>query len=115
MKLLGIVWSNLFRKKTRTTLTLLSVVIAFLLFLLLQAISEAFSGGVNLVGVDRLNTSPKYSILDSLPVSQKQQILAIEGVSAVTQQNWFGGAVSGSEEFLSQVSGRAARVFRYLR
>lgn len=101
MKFFGIIWSNLFRKKTRTVLTLLSVVVAFLLFLLLQAVSEAFSGGagVNVVGVDRLVTSPKYSITDSLPVSQKQQILAMEGVEAVTQQHWFGGVYQDPKNF----------------
>lgn len=99
MKLFGIVWSNLFRKKTRTVLTLLSVVVAFMLFLLLQAISDAFSSGVSLVGVDRLITSPKYSIVDSLPVSQKQQILALDGVDAVTQQQWFGGQYQDPQNF----------------
>lgn len=100
MGLLGMVWANLFRKKTRTILTLLSVVVAFLLFLLLQAISQAFSsGGVNLVGVDRLVTSPKYSIVDNLPISQKQQIRAIDGVAAVTQQHWFGGQYQDPKNF----------------
>ena len=99
MKFFGIVWSNLFRRKTRTVLTLLSVVVAFLLFLLLRAISEAFAGGVSLVGVDRLITSPKYSIVDDLPLNQKQQILAIEGVEAVTQQQWFGGQYQDPKNF----------------
>jgi putative ABC transport system permease protein len=99
VKLLGIVWSNLFRKKTRTVLTLLSIVVAFMLFLLLQAISDAFTAGVNLVGVNRLITSPKYSIVDSLPVSQKQQILSVEGVDAVTQQQWFGGQYQDPQNF----------------
>lgn len=99
MKLFGIIWSNLFRKKTRTVLTLLSVIVAFMLFLLLQAISDAFTAGVNLVGVDRLITSPKYSIVDSLPVSQKQQILSLPGVDAVTQQQWFGGQYQNPQNF----------------
>ena len=99
MKYLTIVWSNLFRRKTRTVLTLLSVVVAFLLFLLLRAISEAFTGGVSLVGVDRLITSPKYSIVDDLPLSQKQQIKGIEGIAAVTQQQWFGGQYQDPKNF----------------
>jgi len=99
VKFFSIVWSNLFRKKTRTVLTLLSVVVAFMLFLLLQAISDAFTAGINLVGVDRLITSPKYSIIDSLPVSQKQQILSVEGVDAVTQQQWFGGQYQDPQNF----------------
>ena len=31
MNLLSLMWANLFRKRTRTTLTLLSVMVAFLL------------------------------------------------------------------------------------
>lgn len=100
MNLFGLMWANMFRKRTRTVLTILSVVIAFLLFMLLQAIAESFSsGGVNVVGVDRLITSPKYSIVDSLPISQKQQILALEGVEAVTQQQWFGGVYQDPKNF----------------
>ena len=100
MTLIGLMWANLFRKRTRTILTLLSVTVAFLLFMLLQAVSAAFDGGgVNVVGVDRLISSPKYSIVDSLPISQKQQILAVEGVSAVTQQQWFGGVYQDPKNF----------------
>ena len=57
MSTFGLIWANLFRKRTRTTLTLLSLVIAFLLFVLLRAITAAFAGGVSLSGMDRL--SPK--------------------------------------------------------
>jgi len=100
MSLFGLMWANLFRKRTRTVLTLLSVTVAFLLFMLLQAVSAAFDGGgVNVVGVDRLISSPKYSIVDSLPISQKQQLLAVEGVSAVTQQQWFGGVYQDPKNF----------------
>ncbi len=100
MSLLGLLWANMFRKRTRTVLTLLSVTIAFLLFMLLQAIADAFSqGGVSVVGVDRLVTSPKYSIVDSLPISQKQQILGVDGVEAVTQQQWFGGVYQDPKNF----------------
>ena len=99
MKLFGLMWSNLFRKRTRTILTMLSVAIAFLLFMLLRTVAGAFETGGNLVGVDRLIASPKYSIVDSLPISQKQQILAIEGVAAVTQQQWFGGIYQDPKNF----------------
>ena len=99
MSYLSLLWANLFRKKTRTVLTLLSVMIAFVLFVLLQAVGEAFTGGVRIVGVDRLNISPKYSIVDELPLSQKQQVAAIEGVDLVTQQSWFGGVYQDPKNF----------------
>ena len=99
MKLLGLMWSNLFRKRTRTVLTMLSVAIAFLLFMLLRTVAGAFATGGNLVGVDRLITSPKYSIVDSLPINQKQQILSVDGVAAATQQQWFGGVYQDPKNF----------------
>ena len=91
MSLLGLMWSNLFRRKVRTTLTLLSVMIAFLLFSLLQAVSTAFEGGAQVDGADRLVVGSKYSQIESLPMSQRQQILALDGVEAITHTTWFGG------------------------
>lgn len=93
MSIFGLMWASLFRKRTRTLLTLLSLIVAFLLFMLLQAISNAFStsGSFNLVGIDRLVVLPKYSIIDSLPINQQQQMLNLEGVAAVTHAGWFGG------------------------
>ena len=43
MKYLHLVWASLFRKKTRTVLTMLSIFSAFLLFGLLSAVSALFS------------------------------------------------------------------------
>lgn len=101
MKLLGLMWSNLFRKPTRTTLTLLSVMIAFLLFTLLQSIAGAFEGGVEVAGADRLMTSAKYSQIESLPYNQRQQILAVDGVEAITHTSWFGGVYQDPKNFFA--------------
>ena len=45
MKFIHLVWSNLMRKKLRTSLTLLSIVVAFILFGFLAAIQQALVGG----------------------------------------------------------------------
>jgi len=37
---LSLIWANLFRRRIRTLLTLLSVIVAFLLFGLLRTISD---------------------------------------------------------------------------
>jgi len=42
MKFIPLIWAMLWRKKMRTSLTLLSIVIAFLLFGMLQGINAAF-------------------------------------------------------------------------
>ena len=102
MSWFSLLWANLFRKRTRTTLTLLSLVVAFLLFVLLRSIAAAFSGGIAVAGVDRLVVSPKYSITDNLPISQLQQIGAVDGVDAVTHQNWFGGQYQDPGNFFAK-------------
>lgn len=99
MSMFSLVWSNLFRRKVRTFLTLFSVMIAFLLFALLRTVAGSLEGGVDLAGVDRLNVSPKYSIIDPLPISHLNEISRVQGVSAVTHQTWFGGTYQGLNNF----------------
>ena len=91
MKLLSLLWRNLLRKPTRTSLTFASLVIAFLLFMLLQAISDAFSGGVSLEGMDRIVIDSKYSMTDNLPLAYVQRIRSLDEVDQVTNMSWFGG------------------------
>ena len=99
MSYFSLLWANLFRKRTRTWLTLSSVTIAFLLFALLRTVAEAFSGGVSVEGADRLTTAAKYSVIDNLPIKQQQQIESIDGVEAVTHANWFGGVYQDTRNF----------------
>ena len=86
----GFVFANLFRKKTRTVLTLLSVVTAFLLFGLLQAVNVLFSAGADFVGATRLVTQARVSFTTSLPMRLLPEIESIPGVEAVMWQQWFG-------------------------
>ena len=100
MSKMGLMWSNLFRRKVRTILTLFSVLVAFLLFTLLQTVTAAFSsGGFNQAGIDRLMVSPKYSMIDSLPIRHKQEMESIEGVDKVTHASWFGGIYQDPTNF----------------
>ena len=99
MKFLGLVWSNLKRKKLRTVLTVLSILVAFLLFGILCAIREAFTAGVALAGKDRLMVRHKVSIIQSLPQSYEQRIAQIPGVDAVAGQSWFGGIYREPKNF----------------
>ena len=89
---MGLMWANLFRRKTRTFLTLFSLLVAFLLFVLLRAVAAPFAGGgLSVDGADRLVVTSKYSIIDLLPLSQLAEIQRVPGVEAVTHQTWFGG------------------------
>ena len=92
MKYFHLVWAGLFRKKVRTVLTLLSVVVAFLLFGLLQSVNEAFSAGAEQARADRLITNSRYSIIEMLPISYLPQIESVPGVKEVAFASWFGGS-----------------------
>lgn len=92
MKYLHLVWAGLFRKKFRTILTLLSVIVAFLLFGLLQAVNEAFQAGAEQARADRLITNSRYSIIEMLPISYLPQIESVPGVKEVAFASWFGGS-----------------------
>jgi putative ABC transport system permease protein len=63
MKFFPLIWSNLKRKKLRTSLTILSILVAFVLFGLLASIKQALGGGVNMTSADRLMVRDKVSII----------------------------------------------------
>jgi putative ABC transport system permease protein len=102
MKFLPLVWSNLRRKKVRTALTLLSIVVAFILFGFLSAIKEAMVGGIDVAGANRMIVRHKVSIIQLLPESYKMRMERIQGVSLATHQTWFGGAYQDSKYFFMQ-------------
>ena len=91
MKFLYLVWSNLKRKKLRTSLTLLSILVAFVLFSLLSALKLALGGGVNMADANRLVVHHRVSFIQPLPHSYQSRIVRIPGVSAISHQSWFGG------------------------
>jgi putative ABC transport system permease protein len=92
MKYLHLIWASLFRRKTRTILTLVSIVAAFLLFGLLDAVRLSFQqAGQSAVGAERLQTSSRLSFIETLPYSLGNQIEAVPGVRGVAYANWFGG------------------------
>jgi len=102
MKFIHLVWSNLTRKKLRTSLTLLSIVVAFVLFGFLSAIQQALVGGVELAGADRLIVRQKVSIINLLPISYEARMNRIPGVDFATHQTWFGGVYQDPKNFFMQ-------------
>ena len=93
MKYLHLVWASLFRRKTRTLLTLISIVAAFLLFGLLDAVRTSFTqAGQSANGAQRLQTGSKLSFIQLLPLSLQARLEQVPGVKTVSYANWFGGA-----------------------
>jgi putative ABC transport system permease protein len=87
----GFVVANLFRKKTRTILTVLSVIMAFLLFGLLQSLNSIFDAGADFIGATRLMTQARVSFTQALPLSMLPKLESVPGVARVAYSQWFGG------------------------
>jgi len=90
MGMLHLIRKNLGRKKLRTTLTLLSISIAFILFMLLSGLNQAFNAGLELAGADRLITMHRMSFIQPLPISYHRRVEAMDGVEAAGHFTWFG-------------------------
>jgi len=101
MKYFPLLWATLWRKKTRTIFTLLSIVIAFLLYGVLETVDYAFENpSAGITGADKLVTTNKFSITLQLPFADVQQIRSVPGVAEVTWITWFGGYYQESKNFV---------------
>ncbi|MFI5107963.1 MAG: ABC transporter permease [Terriglobales bacterium] len=102
MKYRHLIFANLFRKKIRTTLTLGSFAVALFLFGLLAVVRGAFNQGLEVAGANRLVVVNKVSIIQPLPISYKEKLARIPGVTLVTHANWFGGVYQDERNFFPQ-------------
>ncbi len=84
MKYLPLLWAGLWRKPIRTVLTLLSIVVAFLLFGLLQGVLSGFDGALSKMSDTRLRVMNRANILEALPIAYEAQIARVPGVTEVT-------------------------------
>ena len=89
-KYLPLLAASLRRKRLRTFFTLASIVVAFLLFGLAESLRYSLQSGVDVAGADRLLTMHKVSFTQLLPESYENRIRAIDGVTDVSPQTWFG-------------------------
>ena len=104
MKYLPLIWKNIWRRKFRTSFTLLVILVSFVLFGLLMTIRTAFSLGVQLAGQDRLVLIHKVSLIMPLPVAYQGRLAAVPGVTAVTHNTWFGGIYQDPSNFFAQIA-----------
>jgi putative ABC transport system permease protein len=92
MKYLPYVFRSLFRKKTRSILTIASIVLPFfvicVLGTLLATLDADPSGGK---GMYRLIVRHKVSLANFIPEAYRERIAQLPGVADVTILNWFGG------------------------
>lgn len=91
MKYLPLVWAGLWRKRARTVLTLLSVIVAFVLFGMLHGVTAAIDGIVDAMSDTRLRIMSRVNITQPLPLAHLARIATVPGVEGVSYYNFFAG------------------------
>jgi putative ABC transport system permease protein len=104
MRFLPLIWMNVWRRRIRTTFTLLSVFTAFLLFGMVMTVRAAFSLGVDVAGLDRLVLINRVTLLLPLPISYQRQLQQTPGVELVTHESWFNGAYQQPTNILTTIA-----------
>jgi putative ABC transport system permease protein len=102
MKFLPLILKNLFRRKIRTGLTILSIAVAIFLFGLLAVIDTAFTAGLDVASADRLVVIGRNGVIQLLPRKYQDQIRQVDGVSDVAHATWFGGIYQDEKNFFAQ-------------
>lgn len=95
---LPLVWANLTRRKLRFAFTFISILLAFLMFGLLDALRTSLAGAVDLAGADRLLMQNKINMTVAFPISYYEKVKAVPGVRAASVMSWFGGMYKDSKQ-----------------
>lgn len=115
LKYFGLIWAGLWRKRARTLFTMASIVVAFLLFGLLQGLNQGFNTVVTNLNVDRLYVSAKTNMTDGLPIAYGARIRAVPGVRAVSHWTYFGGYFQNARNAIPAFATDADELFKVYR
>ncbi len=99
MQILKLIFKNAFRHKLRTWLTILGITIAILAFGLLRTVISAWYAGVEASSATRLITRNAVSLVFFLPISYREKIRQVPGVTEVGYSVWFGGVYIDEKNF----------------
>jgi putative ABC transport system permease protein len=94
-----LLFKNAFRHKLRTSLTVLGITIAVLAFGMLRTVVGAWYAGVEASSATRLVTRNAVSLIFFLPLSYREKILQVPGVTEVGYSDWFGGIYKEEKNF----------------
>lgn len=101
MQILKLIFKNAFRHKLRTFLTITGISIAILSFGLLRTVVNSWYAGVEASAANRLVIRNAISLVFPLPISYKDKIRQIQGVTNVSYGNWFGGIYIDEKNFFA--------------
>jgi putative ABC transport system permease protein len=97
---LMLIRKNLFRKKLRAILMIVSIMIAFAIFGVLAGFERAFYSGEEVAQADRLVVVNKINFTQPLPISYYNRVASVDGVKEITHSDWFGGYYQDPKNFL---------------
>ncbi len=102
MRDLPLIGAALRRRKTRTMLTFMSVLVAFFMFGMLSMLRTAFAAGVDIANEQRLVVRHRVSLFQMLPETYEAEIEKIPGVVDAMHMTWFGGVYQDPSNFFMQ-------------
>jgi putative ABC transport system permease protein len=102
MKLLPLIFANLRRRRLRTVLTVLGVMLATFLFATLRSVVTTLNAGAEVASASRMVVQHATALVFPLPMSYRERLAAVPGVTAVTWANWFGGQYGDGKIFFAQ-------------
>ncbi len=83
MKYFPLIWGALWRRKLRTWFTIISVMVAFFLFGMLQGVNLGLDGLFDILSTERLRSTGRINN-SPMPLAHLQQMKAVPGVKDVT-------------------------------
>jgi len=91
VKYVRLIVANLMRAKRRTFLTVFSIAVALFLFCTLRTVITSFEASIRASEATRLVVRHGASLVFPLPLSYRDRLTQVQGVTGVTYGNWFGG------------------------
>ena len=102
MKYLGYITAHLWRHKRRTFLTVSSIAIALFLFCTLRTVMTSFDAALRASADTRLVVRHAASLVFPLPLSYRDRLAQIDGITGVSYGNWFGGVYQDPKNNFAQ-------------
>ncbi|HTX23465.1 MAG TPA: ABC transporter permease [Steroidobacteraceae bacterium] len=98
MKFIPLVWAGLWRKRSRSILILLQVIVAFALFGVLQGLAGAVNHAIAATHADRLYVGSKLDLGDPIPIAIVEWLRTVPAVVRVAPRFQFGASYQRPEQ-----------------
>jgi len=112
MKFLPLIWSGIWRKRSRAVLMLLQIVSAFTLFAVLQGLDSGVKQAIASTHSDRLYVNSSVSVGDPLPIGLLERIRSTPGVIAASPRSVIGGTYMKLDQTVGVIAADAESFFR---